>query len=326
MASLNEFEETISSIKLHSFTSFLMLIVSVTGVTQLFSYYRNSNIQITASDKLSFLPFIIWLLCSLLFLTLNSHSSPQLNNKFFIIDNYCHIAIQLFTIIQSLSLPSLSIFVLTRIRYIFESTPWRLTRIEYQIQLLICIFVCILSVCYNSISLEATIFIANDNADYKLCHFELNEFGRNTSPPPIAWIPSLLNNIYLFYMLNKKCIQYRNMVNVDMKILENAKTLKRAMILLVFLKLVSAMVIFGLFILYKIRYLFGLQVIIDCCVLIYSLKGKLCDINDEPIELSEEENNRLLRRIEDAFHAMPERYRLDGVQSDRVPFLQIEGD
>ena len=300
----------------------MMLIVSTIGTIFVYSYHKDTYNQTITADKSSYLPFIIYIFASLLFVTLNSHSSPQLNHTFSLIDNYCHILMQLCAVLKSISLPSISIFLITRMKNIFKSTPFGITSSQYQIQIILSVFVGILAMFHN-VMLKPTIFIANDDGDYKLCHIQLD----NQKPPPIAWIPILLNDVYLYYVFHTKYTEYKHGEDINDNILRHARNLKRAMILLLISKFIIVPIIAALFMIYKVRYLFALNGVIDCYILMYAMSCKSYDNDDNGRNnSSEEEIDRYLMEIENAYYAVPPRlqHMLDG-ESDSVPLIQIEG-
>ena len=332
MASVNEFEETLSSITLHSYISIIVLIVNITGITQLYSYFKNNNIQITGFLKLTYFPFISWIFSSLLFVILNNHTFPQLNDTFSLIDDYCHIlCIIKFCFIQ-LKLQSLSIFLLTRLKHTFQSTSFKIKWYEYNIQIIICFIIAIWNIIYNFPSFEPTIYIAMDNPNYKLCHIQ---------PPQtvhLKWnlMLFILNDVYLYYLCFKKFQQYRQNIarlqDDDEQLKSNVKHLKIAIILLFVCKIMVRSIVYGIRVFLKIKYGFGIIGIIDCFVLLYCVDSNVFIDNNNGLEIEQESPEDLERRLQEImtlFYAPPPRLssqEMNDTNEQFIPLIQIEGN
>ena len=319
MVSLNEIEETLSSIALHSYISIIVLVVNITGITQLYSYFKNNNIQITGSLKLTYFPFISWIFGSLLFIILNNHTFPQLNDTFSLIDDYCHILCAIIYSFVQITMQSPSIFLLTRLKHTFQSTPFEIKYYEYNIQIIICFLMTIWNIIYNSTSWEPTIYIAMDNPDYKLCH-----------PQPLQTVNLkwntlfvVLNDAYLFYLCFKRFRQYQQhpaQFENDQQLKSDIKHLKVVIILLFAYRVLARSVVYGLRAFLKIKYVFGIPGIIGCFILLYCVDSKVFE-NTEMEQESPEELQRRLQEIMERFYADPPQ-EIDNTDDDGISLIQ----
>ena len=316
----NELEETVLSITIFACTSLVTLITNITAIKYLYSHLKKNDIAIIGSLKLLFFPFVIWICSTLLFMASSNHLISE-NNTFFIIDDYCHYLCTILKFLACIVPQSSSIFLLIRMKHIFKSTPFSLTTSEFYIQFIICIIVAVIDVIGNFYSLQPTIFIAMDDPKYKLCHPDII---LTDSPSKLMWIPMILNDAFLFYVFFKRYIKLNSPIDKDVKYL------KTGIILLFISKIVIRSMIYASFVLYKIKYLFAVHGVIDCCILLYSVDGKLCRNDDQRQinETSQEEVDEYLRRIEEAYYAVPQRSMMDkediDSNDDRAPLIQIE--
>ena len=328
MASVNEFEETLSSITSHSYISLITMIINVTAIIHLYSYFKNENTEVTGYLKLHYLPFTSWTVMSLLFLILNNHAFPRLNDTFSLIDDYCHILSKIGICFGDIVQSSLSIFLLTRLKYIFQSTPYKVKSYEYKIQMVLCIFVSILTTICSSMAFEGTIYIAMDNPNYKLCHLNLQTEMPNFL---LLCIAAFANDSYLIYLLFTKFRKYQENTDQllqDESLNSKVKNLKLGGILLMFSKSIFKPIIIGISMLYGIKYALSLCGIADCIVLLYCVDSKIFANNNgsQIQQQSPEELDRQLQEIMEQFFAPPRLSQgMDNIDDETIPLVQIEG-
>ena len=334
MASLNNFEESLSSIAMHSYVSIITLFTNIAGIIHLYLHFRNNNTEITGYLKLTYFPFISWISMSLIFMALNNYTFTELNNTFSLIDTYCDILCKMMLNFAEVLQQSLSIFLLTRIEQTFKSTPSKVKWYEYNTQIFISVFLCIFVAIVNPSAIQPTIYIAADNPDYKLCHIDFQMSDGQATFEHNIWIPIAVfsGDIYLFYLFCSKFRKYQIRADqLNESINPKAKHLKLTAILFIIAKYLIKPVIFGVFMVFKIKYVFTIRGIIDCFIMLYCVDSNVFTNNEAEIEQeeSEEELERRLQEIMRKYYAPPHRLSLQEMESnnndDSIPLIQIEG-
>ena len=287
MVIINESSETLRSIKMHGYISLFMLFTNIGIISHLYQYFKQNNTQITHTLKMSFLPFTVWIIASLLFLTMNNDLIPGLNENLFLINNYCHVLSKIYLSFGNIIQQTLPIFLLSRIKYIFDFTPFKLSVFNYFLNIAICIFLCIANIYIDLSNVEPTIFIANDDPNLLLCQLEPVEFDNMTTYFSIDCIYTL-QSLYLLYLLYKKNKLFNEIIHshhtsdiidvFEANSIDN-NMMKRTFYLFIFSKVVEWIII-ALYIAFGIKYSFGVSIVI-CWFMLYSMDHTLFDTRNE---------------------------------------------
>eukprot|EP01084_Bolivina_argentea_P059355 108387_1 len=179
-------------------------------------------------------------------------------------------------------------FVITRIKYLFQSTPFKISKYTYYCHIFIHLLLTVFIGTHLIIHDKPTIYHASDNHKYKFCHFASNNELLYSLLVFECFCTTVINTclLYLLYAKTKKLDEYQQTQNnlsshfTETNNLISIKIMKRCIFCEISFFILQWIVL-SIYVLYKIQFLFTLIGIFQCVVILvtFDIKFKCCNIN-----------------------------------------------
>lgn len=310
------------SLRLHRSILTGSFITNVLSISYLIRHLNKSKDQYQILCLIAILPIFISSVFAIFAGILSNNSLiPSINDHYDIIGKYCSYIMNLNVVLTNLVQYSSWIFYLSRIKYFFTGTPFKMCNVIYYLHILfysVLIIMSCLATIYHS---KAEIFMASDSKKYKIC-----TSNTYTISFDLQWVLFIskgviqIYNISLLYIKTKYWTRYeRNGYREeDSGIIINTKIIKRCILIDIVYCIMNTICIV-LATIYDIKYLDGLLIVSLTISILFSFDSKLLanDAMSNSIQESPEigklkltiKREQYLSEVMNRFYTTPQRLR-----------------